>query len=361
MKDLKRFTPLVSIATALLLAFIFVRLGIFLVSHVIDFLVPYEQYHQSSYSGGSSEIAFQQETEKIRYEAAKKQKLNTAVTIVSIPLALVYILTMYFVWRHAWSINTSFSREFKNGRNHLGGDHGITRKWVIEMKILKIFLLSLTLMAGALWLLFDKASLEPLTNVLIGIIGLLEGIDRLRVNRKVGFVVGVVGVAIFSWGITKAFHLWPNNLETGERYYYYNLYLCAYDYYAKFDTVKCFDPLKKLSSTKNINLHGTAVEGEDVSWLSLFVVLESCSDCKTPKYIELKTATHSNTKCELSVNIDPNKIGKYNQDIFLKYLEAKEDVLIPIDKYINRGIKSFMISPSPAGCNLMINSISIVY
>jgi len=63
----------------------------------------------------------------------------------------------------------------------------------------------LTLVAGVIWLLFDKPSLEPVTVVLGGLTALLGAIDRARVSRTLGIILGVVGLGLLVWGIIRAF------------------------------------------------------------------------------------------------------------------------------------------------------------
>ena len=137
-----------------------------------------------------------------------------------------------------------------------------------------------------------------------------------------------------------------------------NLYVCPYDYYEEFDPIACFSPANKPDPANDINIHGWSVD-ENHDWLDLFVVFDPCLNCKIPKYIELETATYSNTACAIRVSTDPNEIGKYNQAVYAQRLEVQDTVKIPIESYATRGIRSFKIAPNPAGCDLRIKSVTI--
>lgn len=150
--------------------------------------------------------------------------------------------------------------------------------------------------------------------------------------------------------------------------YDFSLYGCVYPYYGNFKKGECFVDSKSIDPFSEINIHGDSTDKEPGDWESLFVVFENCSTCKFPAHIKLETATLSNTQCELSVTADVNNVGTYNLNVFpgkneYKYheLETRDSVEIPIKKHVKKGVKSFRITPNPAGCNLRLDSFRIVY
>jgi Zn ribbon nucleic-acid-binding protein len=75
----------------------------------------------------------------------------------------------------------------------------------MTIKRLALFFGLLALVVGIVWLVFDKPSLEPVTFVLGGITALFGGADRVRVNRKLGLFVILIGLGVFAWGMIRAF------------------------------------------------------------------------------------------------------------------------------------------------------------
>lgn len=152
------------------------------------------------------------------------------------------------------------------------------------------------------------------------------------------------------------------SVETGN--YSYKLYTCP-DTYNE-DITECFTSVNRVSATGDIHIHGSYAGMVSTDFVSLFIVFKDCPDCDTPQYLDFDTATKSETECQISASVDLNNFGIYNQNIFPSeepydsvQLRAKDTVRIPIAKYGSEGVDSFMITPNPAGCDLLIRSFQV--
>jgi len=142
--------------------------------------------------------------------------------------------------------------------------------------------------------------------------------------------------------------------------YQYKLYTCPNAFSEAIED--CFIPANRVYSSDDINIHGSATSTGYRDFVSLFVVFEDCSACDKPKYLDFDTATKSGTECTVSASIDLNDFGIYNQTIFPTEepydhvtLRAKDHVRMDVRQY-SYDVDSYMITPNPAGCDLIIRS-----
>lgn len=147
--------------------------------------------------------------------------------------------------------------------------------------------------------------------------------------------------------------------------YAYTLYACADTYNDNIE--RCFTSTNAVSAAQDINIHGSYAGRVDTDFVSLFINFHSCADCDTPRFLDFDTATRSSTECEITAHVDLNDFGIYNQTIFPsedaytgQILRAKDHVRIPINSYSQEGVTSFMITPNPAGCDLLLQNFQVL-